>query len=404
MVDAGPRRIVPAMDIDALRRDTPGVQHRIHLNSAGSSLMPTPVIDAVEGHFRLEAHIGGYEAHDEALADIEEAYADVATLLGTSADRIAMTEHATQSFVAAMSAIPFEQGDVIVTTRNDYVSNQIQYLSLSNRFGVEVVRVPDAPEGGVDLHAMEETIHRRRPKLVAVTQIPTNSGLVQDVAAIGTMCRARGILFLVDGCQSVGQMPVDVEAMGCDFFSATSRKYLRGPRGAGFLYVSDRVLETGLEPLFPDLRGADWIDADLYQPAPDAKRFETWEFAWALVLGTGAAARYATTLGIDAIQERSRALANSLRERLPEIAGAEVLDRGPELGATVTASFDGHEPADLVRQLRKRGINTSSQTRLDAVIDYDAKGVDGALRMSPHYFNTEADLNALLDGLREIVS
>lgn len=392
------------MDIDALREDTPGVQHRVHLNSAGSSLMPVPVIDAVEGHFRLEAHIGGYEAHDEALPEIEQTYVDVAELLGTSPDRIAMTEHATQSFVAAISAIPFEAGDVIVTTRNDYVSNQIQYLSLADRFAVEVVRVPDAPEGGVDLQAMEETIHRRRPKLVAVTQIPTNSGLVQDVVAVGTMCRARDILYLVDGCQSVGQMPVDVEAMGCDFFSATSRKYLRGPRGAGFLYVSERVLQTSLEPLFPDLRGADWIDADLYQPAPDAKRFETWESAWALVLGTGAAARYATSVGIDAIRDRCRALATSLRERLPEIPGARVLDHGPELGATVTASFDGHRPRELVRALRERRINTSSQTRLDAVIDYDAKGVDGALRMSPHYFNTEAEVEALLEALEEIVS
>ncbi len=356
------------------------------------------------GHFRLEAEIGGYEAAAEAAGAIEAAYEDVASLLGTSPDRIAMTEHATASFVAALSAIPFRPGDVIVTTRNDYVSNQIQYLSLADRFGVEVVRAPDAPEGGVDLQAMEETIHRRRPRLVAVTQIPTNSGLVQDVASIGTMCRTRDILYLVDGCQSVGQMPVDVETIGCDFFSVTSRKYLRGPRGAGFLYVSDRVLELGLEPLFPDLRGADWIADDLYQPAPDARRFETWEFAWALVLGTGAAARYALDLGLEAIRDRARSLAATLRERLGGLPSSRVLDRGPELGATVTASFEGHDPAELVERLRARGINTSSQTRMDAVIDYDEKGVEGALRMSPHYFNTEADLDALVGALEEVAS
>lgn len=392
------------MNVEEIRADTPGIAHRIHLNSAGASLMPRPVIEAVEAHFRLEAEIGGYEAHDAAVADIEGAYVDVAELLGTTPDRIAMTEHATASFVAALSAIPFEAGDVIVTTRHDYVSNQIQYLSLADRFGVEIVRVPDSTEGGVDLHVMEETIHRRRPKLVAVTHVPTNSGLVQDVASIGTMCRARDILYLVDGCQSVGQMPVDVEAMECDFFSATSRKYLRGPRGAGFLFVSDRVLDRGLEPLFPDLRGADWIADDLYQPAPDARRFETWEFSWGLVLGTGAAARYANEIGLESIQGRARGLAEELREQLPDIPGARVLDRGRELGAIVTASFDGHEPADLVARLRSMGINTSAQTRIDAVIDYDTKGVDGSLRMSPHYFNTEADLEALLGALREIVS
>ena len=366
--------------------------------------MPAPVIEAIQGHLELEATIGGYEAEAEAAERIERCYADVGTLLNASPDRIAFTEHATASFVAALSAVPFERGDVIVTTRHDYVSSQIQYLSLAHRTGVEVVRAPDAPEGGVDLQAMEEIIHRRRPRLVAVTQIPTNSGLVQDVAAVGAMCRARDVLFLVDGCQSVGQMPVDVEAIQCDFFSATSRKYLRGPRGAGFLFVSDRVIEQGLEPLFLDLRGADWVADDLYQAVPDARRFESWEFFWGLVLGTGAAAAYASSIGLEPIRQRARALASTLRTRLAGVPGARVLDRGPELGATVTATIEGRAPSDLVRALRSRGINTSSQTRLDAVIDYDAKGVDGALRMSPHYFNDESDLDALIGALQEIVA
>ena len=199
-------------------------------------------------------------------------------------------------------------------------------------------------------------------------------------------------------------MPVDVEAMGCDFFSATSRKYLRGPRGAGLLYVSDRILEAGLEPLYPDMRGADWIDENLYQPSPDAKRFETWEFAWCLVLGTGAAARYTMDIGVEDIRNRVRGLASDLRGRLTNVDGVRVLDRGLELGATVTASVEGHHPGDLVRALRERGINTSSQSRIDAVIDYDAKGVDGALRMSPHYFNDESDLDSLIDALTEIIA
>lgn len=391
------------LDIHALRADTPGLAHRIHLNSAGASLMPTPVIEAITGHLHLEASIGGYEAADEAAPAIEAAYQAVATLLGTTPDRIAMTEHATASYVAALSSIPFASGDVVVTTRHDYVSNQIQFLALAHRFGIEIVRVPDAPEGGVDLTAMEETIHRRRPRLVAVTHIPTNSGLVQNVEAIGGMCRAREIPYLVDGCQSVGQIEIDVERIGCDFLSATSRKYLRGPRGAGFLYVSERALAAGFEPLFPDMRSADWIDADLYQPAPDARRFESWEFAWGLVLGTGAAAEYASEIGVAESGARAHRLASQLRSDLSALPGATVLDRGATLSATVTASFEGHVPRQLVLALRERGINTSSQTRIDAVLDYDQKGVDGALRMSPHYFNDQSDLDALVSALTEIV-
>ena len=392
------------MDVGRLRAETPGLAHRVHLNSAGASLMPAPVLDVVRAHLELEATIGGYEAAAESESEIEGAYEAVASLLATTPDRVAMTEHATAGFVAALSSVPFERGDVLVTTRNDYVSNQIQYLSLAHRLGVEIVRVPDAPEGGVDLAAMEEAIHRRRPKLVAVTHVPTNSGLVQDVESVGRMCRVRDVLYLVDGCQSVGQMPIDVGSIGCDFFSATSRKYLRGPRGAGFLYVSDRVLELGLEPLFPDMRGADWIDADLYQPAPDARRFESWEFAWALVLGTGAAARYAQGIGVEPIRARVRYLAEELRRMLSDVPGVTVLDRGPELGATVTADVRGHAPKDLVAELRVRGINTGAQSRIDAILDYDAKGVDGALRVSPHYFNDRSDLEALVASLTEIVT
>lgn len=392
------------MDLTRLRAETPGCTHRIHLNNAGASLMPEPVLAAVRDHLDLESRIGGYEAAAEAAPLISRAYAAVADLLGTSSGNVAFTEHATAAFVQALSSVPLQRGDVVLTTRNDYVSNQIQYLSLAERFGVEVVRAPDAPEGGVDLQAMEELIHRRRPRLVAVTHVPTNSGLVQDVATIGGFCRARDILYLVDACQSVGQMPVHPEAVGCDFLSATSRKYLRGPRGAGFLWVSDRALDAGLSPLFPDLRGADWVDGDLFQPAPDARRFETWEFAWALVLGTGEAARYAARVGLDAVRERTAALAADLRGRLSALSGVRVLDRGPELCAIVTASVEGHEPADLVQALRARGINTSSQTRLDAVLDYDDKKVAGALRVSPHYFNTEADLAALVGALEEILA
>ncbi len=391
-----------SLDLAALRADTPGCAERVHLNNAGAGLMPTPVLAAVEEHLELESRVGGYEAADLRAPDLERARADVGRLVGAPAANVAFTEHATASFVQALSSVPFRAGDVLVTTRHDYVSNQIQYLSLAARMGVEVVRVADAPEGGVDVMALEEAVHRRRPRLVAVTHVPTSSGLVQDVEAVGEVCRRRDVLYLVDACQSVGQMPLDVEAIGCDFLSATARKFLRGPRGAGFLYVSDRALDAGLEPLFPDLRGADWIGPDLYQPAPDATRFETWEFAWALLLGTGKAARYALDVGLDAIRDRARALAARLREGLAGVEGVEVLDRGRELCAIVTARVEGWEPASLVGALRERGINTSAIDRISAVLDFDARGVEGALRASPHAYNTEEEVDALVEALAEL--
>jgi len=391
------------LDLDALRRDTPGTAGRVHLNNAGAALVPLPVLRAVQGHLELESRLGGYEAADAVREEVEEARAAVGRLVGAEAANIAFTEHATASFVQALSSVPFRAGDALVTTRQDYVSNQLMYLSLQRRFGVEVLRAPDLPEGGVDPLALEELVHRRRPRLVAATHVPTNSGLVQDVAAVGEVCRRRDVLYLVDACQSVGQMPVDVGSIGCDFLSVTARKFLRGPRGVGFLYVSDRALEMGLEPLFIDMQGADWVAEDLYQPAPDARRFETWEFAYALVLGLGAAASYAQEVGIDAVHRRAWGLASSLRERLQEIPGVTVLDRGAVRSAIVTLHAEGWEPKRLVRALRERGINTSASDRTVAVLDFQDKGVEGALRVSPHYYNTEAELDAFLSALAALL-
>jgi selenocysteine lyase/cysteine desulfurase len=394
---------VATLDVAALRADTPGCRERVHLNNAGSALMPEPVIRAIQDHIDLEARIGGYEAADARREQVGAVYDAVGALINAPPSNVAIVEHATQGFVQALSAIPFRKGDAIVTTRNDYASNQIQYLALEARLGVEIVRVPDAAEGGVDLLALEEAVHRRRPRLVAVTHVPTNSGLVQDVESVGAICRRQGVLYLVDACQSVGQMPVDVERIGCDFLSGTARKFIRGPRGIGFLYVGQEALEKGLEPLFLDMRGADWIEEGLYQPAPDARRFESWEFAYALVLGMGEAARYASKVGIAPAQQRIRELATRARDALATLPGVRVLDRGPELCGIVTIAVAGRNPVELMEALRERRINTTAQGRPSAVLDFDEKGVEGALRISPHYYNTEEEVDLLLEALGSIL-
>ena len=394
----------PLFDIETLRRDTPGTAGRVHLNNAGSGLMPTPVIDAIRGHIDLEARIGGYEAADQVRERVREVYRSLADLLSTEPDQIAITENATASFQQALSSIPFRAGDRIVTTRNDYVSNQIQYLSLAQRFGVEIVRAPDHPEGGVDTRELAGLVHRLRPRLVAMSHVPTNSGLVQDAEAVGRICRERSTWFLLDACQSLGQMPLNPEAIGCDFLTATGRKFLRGPRGIGIMWTSSRVLDAGLEPLFPDLRGADWIADDLYQPAPGATRFENWEFAYALVLGLGAAADYALRVGVEAGGARAASLAARLRDGLARIKGIRVLDRGRRLCAIVTVQVSGLESTALVGTLRERGINTSALDRSSAVLDFDDKGVQGALRLSPHYYNTEVEADLAIEALAQIAS
>ena len=373
------------------RADTPGCADRVHLNNAGASLMPAVVRDAVISHLDRESRIGGYEAADEAEERIQHAYDAVAALIGTQARNIAIVENSTVAFAQALQAFDFQRGDVIVTSRADYVSNQLMYLSLGRRLGVEIRRAADLPEGGIDPASLRPLLAGGRCRLVTLSWIPTNSGLIQAAADVGAVCRAAGVPYLIDACQAVGQVAIDVEQLGCDYLAATGRKFLRGPRGVGFLYVSDRALARGDHPLLVDMRGAEWIEKDEFRLFDGARRFENWEFAHALVLGLGAAAQYSAEVGA-AGMARARALAAQLRERLAKIPGVRPMDRGRERGAIVTVATDGKQPADLKQRLRARGINTSVSDRDDAVIDMDEKQVKSVLRFSPHYFNTEEEL------------
>jgi selenocysteine lyase/cysteine desulfurase len=394
----------PLLDVAALRADTPGCDRVIHFNNAGCGLMPRSVLDAQVDHLSLEATIGGYEASALRAAAVADFYAATADLIGARAEEIAFASCATAAYSKALSAIPFAPGDVILTTRNDFISNQIAFLALRKRCGVEIVHAPDAPEGGVDVEAMARLMRARRPRLVAATHVPTNSGLVQPVEAIGRHCRELDLLYLVDACQSLGQFPLDVETIGCDLLTATCRKFLRGPRGSGFIYVSSRRLAEGFEPLFIEMRGATWVAEDRYERVAMAKRFEDWELPYAAVIGCAVATRYALAVGLDAIAARAPMLGARLRQRLEAIPGVRVLDRGPRLAASVTFAVAGWEPRPLQEALEARRINSALSYRSYALFDFGDKDVDWCSRLSPHYYNTEAEVDLVADAVAEIVA
>jgi len=340
--------------------------------------------------------MGGYEAADAVAAESTGFYNSVAQLLHTNARNIAYTASATDAYARALSSIPWRAGDVILTTENDYSSNQIAFLSLQKRLGIRLLRARDLPTGGVDVADLERLVQQYHPVLVAVTHVPTNSGLVQPVEAIGKICREQGIWYLVDACQSAGQMELDVAQIGCDFLSATLRKYLRGPRGAGFLFASDRVLEAGLELMLPDMRSADWTGADTYETAPNARRFEYWEMPIALQLGSKAAVDYALEVGLGWMQQRIGGLAQFTRQALSELPGVRVLDEGEQVCGIVTARASHWVAKDLMEQLKAANINCRISPLVAAQIDFSRKGVDWALRITPHYYNTEEEIESLI--------
>src|SRR4051812_25713020 len=332
-------RVRSMIDLERVRAETPGVAHVAHLNNAGSALPPRQVHDAVVDHLRREAEIGGYEAAAERRDRWEHTYDALARLLNAGRDEIAVVENATRAWDMAFYAFRFEAGDRVLTGRAEYASNWIALKQVAERTGARIEVVPDDEHGQIDVAALESMLDDR-VRLVSLVHVPTQSGLVNPAAAVGRVTRAAGVPLLLDACQSAGQLPLDVDAIGCDILSGTGRKFLRGPRGPGFLYVR-RSLIAQLEPPLLDMHSAEWLPDGDYRIRGDARRFENWETYYAGKVGLGVAVDYALELGVEAIWARIQDLASRLRTMLREIDGVTLLDRGAVLGATVTFTVDG---------------------------------------------------------------
>ena len=389
-------------DVARARSETPGCERVLHFNNAGAALMPRPVLDAARDYLTLEAEIGGYEAAEREEAAIERFYGAAAELLACDADEIAFVENATRAWDMAFYALPFAAGDRILTARAEYASNVVAYLQVAQRTGALVEVVPSDETGQISVEALQAMIDDR-VKLIAITHVPTNGGLVNPAAAVGKVARDAGITYLLDACQSVGQMPVDVEEIGCDLLSTTGRKYLRGPRGTGFLYVR-RELGQRLQPPFLDLHAADWVAPDRYEIRPDARRFENWETNYAGKVGLAVAIDYARDWGLDAIWDRVRLLASRLRTELEEIPGVTVRDIGAERCGIVTFTADGIEAEQVQQALAGHSMNVTISTVESTRFDMEARGLNEIVRASVHYYNDEAEIEQFCATLRAIIA
>lgn len=388
------------IDVERARRETPGCGHVNHLNSAGASLMPEPVLRAMTEHLELEANIGGYEAATQREEAWEHTYDALATLFNCHRDELAITENATRAWDMAFYGLSFERGNRILTSIAEYGSNYLAYLQTARRTGVSVEAVPNDESGELSLDALADMLDKR-VKLVSITHVPTNGGLVNPAEAIGELTREAGVPFLLDACQSAGQMPIDVQRIGCDIMAVTGRKFLRGPRGTGVLYVRREALEL-TEPPFIDVRAANWVSRDSYDLRSDARRFETWETNYASKIGLGVAADYALQWGLPEIRAYNFSLASKLRSRLGAVAGVEVLDLGREPCSIVTFAIEDRDPLTIARTLSKRKMNVSVSTITDTRLDMEARGYQSWVRSSVHYFNTEDEIADLAEAVEQI--
>lgn len=385
------------IDIDQVRRDTPGIDASVHLAAAGSALMPQSVVDAVIDHTLLEAQIGGYEAHAKCSAALDGVYGTVARHIGANPREIALMENATVAWCHAFYALPLKPKSRILTCEAEYAANYVAFLQRAKRDDLVIEVIPSDADGALDLDALNGAMGDD-VGLIAITWIPTNGGLVNPAAEVGKIARKYGVPYLLDACQVAGQMRIDVEALGCDFLSATGRKFLRGPRGTGFLYVRAAWLDT-LEPAMIDHFGAPWVARDHYTLRDDARRFETWENAYALRAGLGAAFAYADSIGIDAIEARVTKLAAHCRGVLAAQGQLQLRDIGRQQSGIVSFSVDGGDPADLVRKMSAAGFAIGASVPSSTRIDSERRALPPLLRFAPHYYNTEDEIERSVEVL-----
>jgi selenocysteine lyase/cysteine desulfurase len=379
-----------ALDLLRARGETPGCENVLHFNNAGAALMPKLVLDSIISHLQLEAQIGGYEAAERSRDAIEHVYDSVATLINCHRDEVAIIENATRAWDMAFYSIPLGYGDRILTSMSEYASNYIPFLQVSRKTGATIEVIPNDEYGQISINALRNAINEQ-VKLIAIPHIPTNGGLVNPAAAVGKVAREAGILYLLDACQSVGQMPIDVNLIGCDFLSTTGRKYLRGPRGTGFLYVRRDLIEQ-LEPPFLDLHAAQWVSPNQYRLRPNARRFENWETNYATKIGLGVAIDYALNWNLEAICSRILSLATTLRTRLNSFKSVKVWDLGEQQCGIVSFTIDSKSPKEILRALAQQNINVSISGLNSTRLDMESRGLAEVVRASVHYYNSEEEV------------
>ena len=388
------------LDLQSARRDTPGCFDRVFLDSAGSSLPPVPVLDTVVGHLRREAEVGGYVAANERLADLAAVKTSLGRLLGVPETTIALTDSASRAWTSFFYAVPLRPGDRILLSRTEYAANAIAALQRARATGAVVETIPSDRSGRIDVEALEDMLDER-VRLVSVVHAPTNGGLVNPVREVADAAHAVGALVVLDACQSVGQLPVSVPELDVDALSGTGRKWLRGPRGTGFLHVRPRLI-TALEPPVLDLHSATWTSPETYEPAPDARRFELWETDVAARLGLGAAVDYLLGLGVDAVAEAVAYRAGHVRDGLAAIDGVTVTDLGEELSGIVSFTVNGRDPQDIRDALAERSVTVTVSHRSSTLLDMTARNLQSVVRASPHYFVSPADVDRFLATVHDL--
>ena len=371
---------------------------RAHFNHAGMSLTPAPVLARMQAHLDLEAEIGGYEAAEAATDELSAVPAALAPLFGpgVDADEMAAVESATRAWETALWALAetfdYGPGDRVLVDQFAYATVYTSIQRLRAARGIEVEVVASHADGSVDVGRLAG-LTDASTRLVSVTHMPTHLGVRSDVEAVGRVLAGSGIVYALDVAQTLGQMPIDVGAIGCQIAYAPGRKFLRAPRGTAALYV-EADLADRLVPLSPGFGSVSPTDPDSFTLPPGARRFDAFEYGHAARLALGAAARYATDIGLAPIERLVVSRSRDVTERLAVTAGVRLVASADAVGI-VSFVHDRLTPEEVWRHLSELGVNVWVSPAGGAPLDGHARPVLPSVRVSPHYVTGADDLDRL---------
>jgi selenocysteine lyase/cysteine desulfurase len=388
-------------EINQFRSETKGTFQKIHFNNAGCSFPTDGVVETVKRYLEEEAIMGGYETESKYRDSLENIYSLVADFIHAEKEEIALVENASAAWGIAFHGISWNKGDEIIVSEMEYATNLLGYLSAREKYGIEFKLISQDDEGNFPLDALEKAINSNT-RLISITHIGSGAGGILPIEKIGEIARRHHILYLVDACQTIGHIPINVKKIGCDMLSVTGRKYLRAPRGTGFLYIRKEIQDK-IRPFFMDGHSTQWIHLNEYKLRDDARRFELYEKNRALILGMGKAIEYASSIGMDRIWERIQSLAEIFRRKLQALLFVEVQDKGNEKCGIVTFTVSGMDSLRVKNYLADKSINVSVGNPQSTLFYMNKKNLEGVVRASIHYYNTIAEIDTFCLALEEMV-
>ncbi|PVE23816.1 aminotransferase [Microvirga sp. KLBC 81] len=390
------------IDVARIRSETPGCSVVAHFNHSSCSLPPLQVTQTITEHLQREALYGPSEMGVAVADDVQATRQAAAQLLNASVEEIALTGSGSQGWGLAFASLPpLREGDRILIGRHEWGGNLSTMHRAAQKAGATVEVVPCRDDGCVSPEALASMLDDR-VRLIALTWLPATNGLINPAAEIGRIARSAGVPYFIDAGQALAQVPVDVEAIGCDVLKGAGRKFLRGPRGTALLYVRRAFLKK-LETPYLDVLSGPWKNG-APEPRDDARLFETGENSFALQLGLGTAIRYTLAIGVDVIRARINQLARDLRQRLSDIPAVTIHDGGQERSGIVAFTVRGLTPQEVRVSLAAEKINVAAIAAAYTPLDMAARGLTEIVRASVSYFTTEEEIERLVKAIAALAA